>query len=608
MAQDSTPFGPSDLHDNTSCPSPTPHHRARPSQVGSLQLPNGDTQNSSRPWPIRRCILRLDAFLGEWLSPSYFELITPPPESVMMLASAKADLLRRENYDSYPHFNHHGHGHHGHHHSSSTDSQGQLWSPTSARSNPFATPTNPSADPFDNISSIGNSLSSNGNSSKKPVHGYVAPVPHYAVNNNNTIPPGYVAHARDACIDVDYQWDSMRSPLDWGSGGSFPEEWVDMHRRFRKGVQSLVDWYTASENPTKMVTRTVGRYGRRDQPETPGFSTNDDVETEAIVVMVSHGAGCNALIGAITHQPVLADVGMTSLTVAERKPMSEESETADGPHRSPVASPGPSQREREKTSIHHQYDLKLFANTDHLRSPSPLTSPRSHSVTVASTTGGRYAPIPNPFEEYSFNDRSETRNTSANTALSNIRSGSNISSNLASSAPRFTLNLNSLTSNVGGITVGSGVTSFGTRAPDFGRGGLWSPTTTTSRDDDTEDDFMVLDFGNSGEPAQPSASASNNAGTHTSAGQSSGATSPPPEKSEREQFQTDGSADDKRTPSINTTMKSFTPIGLTESPVSESSNAVSSGDGGSAIWPGDDEVQRDHETMKRRWTVTERGQ
>uniref|UniRef100_A0A8H7NNW2 Phosphoglycerate mutase family protein n=1 Tax=Bionectria ochroleuca TaxID=29856 RepID=A0A8H7NNW2_BIOOC len=51
--------------------------------------------------PFRSSILRLDAFLGEWLSPEYFENITPPPGSSLMIGSAKADLLKREDYSIY---------------------------------------------------------------------------------------------------------------------------------------------------------------------------------------------------------------------------------------------------------------------------------------------------------------------------------------------------------------------------------------------------------------------------------------------------------------------------------------------------------------------------
>ena len=37
---------------------------------------------------------QVDARLGEWLSPDYYEFVTAPPPSNMMIAGAKAELLR----------------------------------------------------------------------------------------------------------------------------------------------------------------------------------------------------------------------------------------------------------------------------------------------------------------------------------------------------------------------------------------------------------------------------------------------------------------------------------------------------------------------------------
>ncbi|KAJ4300112.1 hypothetical protein N0V88_002781 [Collariella sp. IMI 366227] len=304
-----------------------------------------DPSKSGPSSTIRKSVLRLDAFLGEWLSPSYFEFITPPPESVMMLASAKADLLRREDYSHYPTFV-------SHHHSSS---QGHLWSPA-GQSNGSGSLTS--------FSSSAPGASSNlGDPSQPTPIGYVSPVPHYAVSNNNTIPPGYVSHARDACVEIDYQWDSTRGAVDWGDGGEFPEEWASMHKRFRAGAQSLVDWYSTAEHPTRPVTRSIHHSPLDEDADDP------DVEVEAIVILVSHGAGCNALIGAITHQPVLMDVGMASLTMAVHEPPTEISSPRKWPD--PRASSG----FRDTPPMHELYDLKLFANTEHLRSPAKPPAP-----------------------------------------------------------------------------------------------------------------------------------------------------------------------------------------------------------------------------------------
>ncbi len=48
---------------------------------------NGRPQE--QPENIKKSTIRVDAFLGEWLTPDYFEQITPPPSSIMMVAGAK---------------------------------------------------------------------------------------------------------------------------------------------------------------------------------------------------------------------------------------------------------------------------------------------------------------------------------------------------------------------------------------------------------------------------------------------------------------------------------------------------------------------------------------
>lgn len=493
LAQDSTPFGASQAPERVPSP-PVLSPRSRPTIIGDGQ----DTAlPSPRTVPIRKSVLRLDAFLGEWLSPGYFELITPPPESVMMLASAKADLLRREDYTSYPGFSSHSH----------SISVSHLWSPGSRTS---SISTNAPSDSLDSLSGPGSlhrsvSISSqsslgrtNSASVSSEASGYVSPVPHWAINAKNTIPPGYVSHARDACVDIDYQWDSMRNPLGWGDGGSFPEEWTAMHRRFRKGVQHLVDWYSTTENPTDMVTKTAARFTRKASANNMEDLEEEDAETEAIVIMVSHGAGCNALIGAITHQPVLMDVAMASLTMAVRKPnISTLDHTRSPPdmHARGWASP---ERKKDTVPIHHLYDLKIFASTDHLRSP-PLTPSTSRSPSVAnaaSAARGRYMPsLSSALSSFSFHEGSNSRSSSASATLHSLRRGGELSSSL----PTSKLAYNMTQSNggaAGGITVGSGVTSFTptktiglTRTPSMG---LWSPT--AQREDEDEEDTMLLDF------------------------------------------------------------------------------------------------------------------
>lgn len=511
LAQDSTPFGPSTGGDDKELSGNFAHgHRARPSTAsnpasGPAPLKIQVVQGTA----IRKSVLRLDAFLGEWLSPSYYELISPPPESVMMLASAKADLLRREDYSSYPHFNAYN----------PSNLQGQLWSPTPQRTHSSIDllekddlPGVASSVPRSESASSQSTCQSQPDSALQsashpfPAMGYVPPVPHYAINNNSTIPPGYVAHARDACCDIDYQWDSMRAPLEWGDGGSFPEEWTSMHSRFRAGIQMLVDWYSKAEHPTKMVTKTVSRFGRRESTQAQESEDSDDVEIESIVILVSHGAGCNALIGAITHQPVLADVAMASLTMAVRKP---DQEIHENIQRTNTGQKG-------TIPIHHYYDLKLFANTDHLRIPGQAPNlSRSTSISVASvaTARNRYTHSHSiSTSNFSYQETVRGGGDVPNNSLSASRRGSSGSS----TTPRFVFGTSSASNGSGGgITVGSGVSSFGLSKPSslsIGRGrktsiGLWSPTSlrnSTGFDDDDDDDNMVLNFGTPANDSKPS--------------------------------------------------------------------------------------------------------
>ncbi|KAK0636581.1 hypothetical protein B0T17DRAFT_485126, partial [Bombardia bombarda] len=602
LAQDSTPFGPliTDDTDKIKTPTLVQSPRCRPTVITDAQ-----DFRPTRPVLIRRSVLRLDAFLGEWLSPGYFELITPPPESVMMLASAKADLLRREDYNNYPNF---APPSHAHSNSQGASSQGQLWSPV-GRSSSISIASDGSDCSSASVGSLSrsDSVASQGQgprsrsvslaqSQSSEGGGYVSPVPHYAVNNNSTIPPGYVAHARDACVDIDYQWDSMRPPLDWGDGGVFPEEWASMHKRFREGIHSLVDWYSTTEAPTEMVTKSVSRYARRDSVAHSEYDVEDpeEYDTEAVVIMVSHGAGCNALIGAITHQPVLMDVGMASLTMAVRKPIKEVEVLQNS--RSGLSSPERSRK--HKIPIHQCYDLKLFANTEHLRSPPPTPS-HSRSPSIAGVFNGNNSSNGNrgrfpsssfssSLSNFSFNDNSGSRASSANAVMNNIRKAPQPPPQV----PRLALGMNS-NSKGGGITVGSGVTSFMSRpfslAPRKPSIGLWSPISADETHDDEEDD-MVLNF--SHEKATPITNEVKSDPVPTSlktGSPSNGISKGPP-----------------------TATLAPSPISLSEEEIDPKSPVDATGLGLSGLWgggprpPGEAESLRDMSSAKRRWTVTER--
>lgn len=319
-----------------------------------------------------RTKLRIDAFLGEWLSPDYFEQITPPPGSLMMVASAKAELLRR------------GEMIHRANNTGSNSFSGNF--PGGWRNN-----SSPTADTVPEksglgMSSLAEALPHDGHTggdnssrptgpvkpitirdvlSRSPSHahedfsaGYIPPVPTYAISPSGPIPTGYVAHARDACIDVDYQWDSMREPQNWGDGGEYDEEWSAMHKRFRTGLLKMIDWYSHEK---------VHGYHRHHHHH---HHHSEEDENDTVLVLVTHGAGCNALIGAMTNQPVLIDVAMASLTMAVRKdivnPRLSYSSSKDTRDDAPSTMP-----------LSQIYDLSLVASTEHLRITSnPLSIPQ----------------------------------------------------------------------------------------------------------------------------------------------------------------------------------------------------------------------------------------
>ncbi|POS77328.1 phosphoglycerate mutase [Diaporthe helianthi] len=545
--------------------------------------PTSERRGSRASPAIQKTVLRLDAFLGEWLTPGYFELITPPPGSGLMLASAKAELLRKEDYTSYPGLN----AHNPQYSSSSGVATGQMW----GQSPGTATAENG----LENLGSLAEamrragrsaSVTSNGESRLITGGAYVAPVPSYALSHNSEIPRGYVPHARDNCCDIDYQWDSMREPLDWGDGGSYGEEWTAMHNRFRKGLQNLVDWYATNEHPAEMVTKE-----RRDSVAASDDAIDDDdedAETEAVVILVSHGAGCNALIGAITHQPVLTDFGLASLTSAIRRPGKNEVGHGTGSGRTRVANGGHTDASPGLVAIHQYYDLKLFASTEHLTSSRPG---QPGSVTAQNRGRLSNAFVPSPLNG---NDGSGSRSSSAAASLGSMRRDSGASSRLAS---RLGLNTNGMTS--GGITVGSGVTSFLKQTPTSTVGGLWSPLRNTLDTPDEGDDDDFLPNFTSFDIVSPS----------TKAGDAAKSTAEPPSTPK-----TNGNGTGRNRADSRVSPRAI-PQDENSHHEEEERNTVPAlpklGSGTGGLWGspkplGTTEIPRDLTSPKRRWTVTER--
>ena len=318
--------------------------------------------------------LRIDAFLGEWLSPDYYDFTTAPPPSNMMVALAKAELLRSgeslqgakilEPDGSVTEFPGGDTSNRPIHHQrprSSTLGMEEL-----ARAMPA-----PAAGGVLNlppsIDEAADSRPSSSASQRPRYAGYIPPTPTYALLHSAPIPRGYVAHARDACMDIDFQWDSMREPQSWGDGGVFGEEWSAMHRRFRGGVSNMINWYK-DKGPD---------FDPQDDEKLADDNPNSDDDSDVVLVIMTHGAGCNALIGALTNQPVLLDVGMGSLTMAVQKVAPS---TPTSPLERQRSNPISFRRRRSSAvdfGLSEEYDVKLMASTEHLRAgPDPLVIPQ----------------------------------------------------------------------------------------------------------------------------------------------------------------------------------------------------------------------------------------
>ncbi|KAF2652682.1 hypothetical protein K491DRAFT_695397 [Lophiostoma macrostomum CBS 122681] len=407
------------IHGHSPLPRPSNSHSPAVQPIPVLEPaadPNLEVFPKKHVGPDK-ILLRVDAFLGEWLCPDYYEDITPPPNSTMMVAGAKADLLRRGEYIEVQHHQHNSVGHF---------PGGWVKSGT-----PSAAPTrkNTHDGPFSSLAGLGHSLRrerSNSQGSvdshtsrtshrgasittahKVPDHIYDPPVPSYAVSPADPIPRGYTAHARDACIDPDFQWDSSRAPQEWGDGGEYGDEWSTMHKRFRRGLGGMMTWYKEhgadvpkDQFPGFLYRPSLSVVHHKTDPGPHGIPEVEDDE-DLVLILVTHGAGCNALLGAISNQPVLLDVGMASLSMAVRR---------DEP-RKPSMSSLPIVRRPSVVNVgmSNEYEMKLLASTDHLRpgvDPSTPLQPQSPAVVASpsleyrrkfrSSTNGANSPIESP--------------------------------------------------------------------------------------------------------------------------------------------------------------------------------------------------------------------
>lgn len=195
-------------------------------------------------------LMRLDSWLGEWLSEDYYLDICPPPAPSIMISNAKADYIR----------------------------------PSSASSIPSQSPSPP-------------------------------PSPY----NNKQIPTGHVSHGK-TFVEFDIGWSASNLPAA-EMEHEYPEEWPSMHKRFKNGWKHLSAYYSSGNPAVTNFPITWKRPTQQLPPPANGEreeSSGDELST--VVILVTHGAGCNALIGAITHKPVLMDIPISSTTMAVRRP------------------------------------------------------------------------------------------------------------------------------------------------------------------------------------------------------------------------------------------------------------------------------------------------
>ncbi|KAH8680601.1 hypothetical protein BX600DRAFT_504369 [Xylariales sp. PMI_506] len=516
---------------------------------------------------IDKAILRLDPFLGEWASPDYFEHITPPPASSLMIMTAKAELLQKENYHAYPHFTMTR--------PPAPTPSSQLWN-SPIRSHFAERSTSMTNGDSDDRPSLKASFSE-----PPSPQGYVAPIPAFSVSTSSSIPMGYVAHARDHCVDFDYQWDSTGDDLAWGEGGELPEEWAAMHQRFRKGLRRLVDWYATAGAPGEKVTKTPDRMSPqsveldRNGADECAIVDDEDAETENVVILVSHGAGCNGLVGGFTHQPVLADFPISSLTVAKRR--SEFDSRARMDVRAMASLDDAFSR--TKPTVPELYEMVMTANTEHLQPKSATTSravSRNGNENQLSTNGFRSA-----LKDINFGAMYGQPTVRSNST--NSRQGPSLR---RSSGPTTTTTRGLPIS--GGITVGSGVTSFSrpSRTNSFG---LWSPK---SPGENEEEPPMVLNFGQESNP-QKEVNGDTTKGPNGVNGTNGTQDTPTPLTSKE---------DTKASTSLHT---------HEEEEHDSFDGAAISFPSASGLWgapppPDDAERNRDFSTHKRRWTVNER--
>jgi broad specificity phosphatase PhoE len=163
----------------------------------------------------------------------------------------------------------------------------------------------------------------------------------------------------------EFAYDTSRVTLDgphdvhqFGSGGEYGETWPEMHDRFRRGLQKLIDFYNKPKATHELRT---------------------------VVILVTHGAGCNAMLGAVSGRPVLKDVGLCALSHAVARNCLRA--TINSAEIGSCFSYGPV---KDSAKLRDRYVLLMTADTSHLNVASSTSAPfyqsnasRSFSIHVS---------------------------------------------------------------------------------------------------------------------------------------------------------------------------------------------------------------------------------
>lgn len=106
-------------------------------------------------------------------------------------------------------------------------------------------------------------------------------------------------------VTIDYTWNSASM----GSSGEYGESWTNMHARITAGLESLLNYYnTDSQHIQKHRHIQKPQHAQQQQP------------SPTTLMVVSHGAACNPLLGTLLHVPILSVIGLASYCVLSTCP------------------------------------------------------------------------------------------------------------------------------------------------------------------------------------------------------------------------------------------------------------------------------------------------